>query len=743
VVTTVSATPTIGVLDFAKRLGSLGVPIFVAEPGVGSEFRRPSGWQALTVDGNAERLARFRAGDAVCAVTGDVLAVVDVDPRNGGDVGKVARVLRELNVRVFGVVATPGSGTHFYVAGHAELMTAHGLADWPGVDIQSHGANVFLPGTMRPRYGGAGYVVGDDADLDALAEGDADGSEALVGWVAEHRGSDDASFDASPPWDGTPPDKRQLAYMTTALRDQAAIVSATTTSRNNALFLAALKLGSYVKGAGLPDRQVAEALTEAATTNGLVADDGLGQTRATIRSGIRASKPRAVPSATDVADVFGATSVEVVTDAMAFQVTEVDGDSIATDETGDAKSANARKLVLTAASTIKPRRVRWLWASRLALGSLALLAGMEGLGKSTLAYWLVARITRGELPGEYEGTPRGVLICASEDSWEHTIVPRLIAAGADLTRVFRVEVVTADDVHLGLSLPRDLRAVERAAREADAALLLLDPLMSRLADDLDTHRDGDVRRALEPLVALADRAGMAVLGLIHHNKSGSTDPLQLVMGSKAFTAVARSVHTVIADPDDETVARRLFGTPKNNLGRSDLPVLAFTIESHAVPTDDGDAWTGRLAWADAEVGGTIADAMRRAADTGEDRTATSEAVEWLRQYMVMQGTRVPSADVKLAARKEGHSDSALHRARKHLRLTVEQENFPRRTFWAASAEQLQSWSQSFAPARGEITTETTDTTGQSRLAVDPVVSVVSAVGNRHSANTTALPGETQ
>ena len=59
------------------------------------------------------------------------------------------------------------------------------------------------------------------------------------------------------------------------------------------------------------------------------------------------------------------------------------------------------------------------------------------------------------------------------------------------------------------------------------------------------------------------------------------------MGSKAFTAVARSVHTVVPDPDDETDQRRLFGTPKNNLGRSDLPTLAFTITGHPIDTDDG------------------------------------------------------------------------------------------------------------------------------------------------------------
>ena len=53
------------------------------------------------------------------------------------------------------------------------------------------------------------------------------------------------------------------------------------------------------------------------------------------------------------------------------------------------------------------------------------------------------------------------------------------------------------------------------------------------------------------------------------------------------------MHTVVPDPDDEADARRLFGTPKNNLGRADLPTLGFTIVSHAVETDEGTNWTGR------------------------------------------------------------------------------------------------------------------------------------------------------
>ena len=117
--------------------------------------------------------------------------------------------------------------------------------------------------------------------------------------------------------------------------------------------------------------------------------------------------------------------------------------------------------------------------------------------------------------GVYAGEPRAVIVAATEDSWEHTIVPRLMAAGADLDRIFRVDVTVSDGFDSALVLPADLNQLEKNVIEVGAALVLLDPLVSRLSAGLDTHKDAEVRRALEPLVALADRASATVLGLIH------------------------------------------------------------------------------------------------------------------------------------------------------------------------------------------------------------------------------------
>ena len=339
----------------------------------------------------------------------------------------------------------------------------------------------------------------------------------------------------------------------------------------------------------------------------------------------------------------------------------------------------ARTVSLTPASRIKVRPVRWLWQDRVPLGSLALLAGREGIGKSTVGYTMAADITRGQLAGQYLGQPKSVIVAATEDSWEHTIVPRLMAADADLERIYRVDVTTFEGIATGLSLPRDLTAVERSVLKVDAALILLDPLMSRLDGKLDTHKDAEVRQALEPLTALADRTSAAVVGLIHVNKSSSGDPLTLIMGSRAFAAVARSVMYVMTDPDDESI--RLLGTPKNNLGRTDLPTLVFRIDSaHVADTDEGPVWTGKVVWI-GESERTIREALESAAEGTETRSAAAEAGDWLADYLNSQGGSADYAELKAAGQKAGHSIDSLKRSRNKLGIGSQSYGFPRKSRW--------------------------------------------------------------
>jgi hypothetical protein len=344
----------------------------------------------------------------------------------------------------------------------------------------------------------------------------------------------------------------------------------------------------------------------------------------------------------------------------------------------DVHDAPWRRLKLTPASEIPLKPVRWTWEARIPAGAVTLVPGREGIGKSLLLTWLAAGLTQGTLPGLHEGTPKAVLYAASEDSWERTIAPRLHAAGADLGMVYRVEVEEEGGLTLPLTLPVDCAALTQEIPKRGVAMLALDPLMSVIASGIDTHKDRELRLALEPLAHVADSTGCAVVGLAHFNKSSSTDVLNLVTGSRAFTSVLRSVIAVARDPDSEDGAC-VLSQAKNNLGRLDLPSLGYLIDSVQVPTNEGPADVGRLRFT-GEVERSVSEILGERGDR-EERSERDEAAEWLRGYLEEHDGEATRADIVVAAKLDGISERTLDRARSRAKVTAKRAGFGQGAVW--------------------------------------------------------------
>ena len=158
---------------------------------------------------------------------------------------------------------------------------------------------------------------------------------------------------------------------------------------------------------------------------------------------------------------------------------------------------------------------------------------------------------------------------SAEDGIEDTIVARLKAQNADLTKITICKRIremndSGEMTRRGFNLTRDLPHLERLLdQHPDTKSVIIDPV-SAYAGRADTHKNAEMRtEVLDPLSEMAERRGVAVIAITHWNK-GSGGSLERISGSIAFPAAARQVWGFTADPEEATRTLMLFG--KSNVG---------------------------------------------------------------------------------------------------------------------------------------------------------------------------------
>ncbi len=320
--------------------------------------------------------------------------------------------------------------------------------------------------------------------------------------------------------------------------------------------------------------------------------------------------------------------------------------------------------------TVSPEHVSWLWPARLPLGKVSLLDGDPGLGKSTVTLDIAARVSRGwPMPdGTGGGDPAGVVVVSAEDGLADTIVPRLVAAGADLSRIVAIDKAPDEEGGHPFVIPDDMPFLERAIADADARLVVIDPLMAFLSGSTNSHRDQDVRRALARVHDLAERAG-AVLWVVRHlNKTTGGPAVYRGGGSIGIIGAARSGLLVARDPDNDEA--RVLASTKSNLC-APPPSLSWHLKN----TESGVA---RVVWDGPSEHG--ADALLSLPTSGDERTSREEAKDFLRDFLA--AGPVGAKEAQSAARESGISDATLRRARLDLGVVLERAGFQGRSMWS-------------------------------------------------------------
>lgn len=324
---------------------------------------------------------------------------------------------------------------------------------------------------------------------------------------------------------------------------------------------------------------------------------------------------------------------------------------------------------VTAASLIRgdsitPEPINWLWPGWLAGGKMHILGGQAGGGKTTIALALAATLTGGGRWPDGSKAPVGsVVIWSGEDDPKDTLVPRLIAMGADRRRIHFVSGMIEGGKPRPFDPASDMPALQEGIESlGDVRLLVIDPIVSAIAGD--SHKNAETRRGLQPLVDLAQTLGCALLGITHFSKgTQGREPIDRITGSLAFAALARIVLVCAKEQQTEQdrPPRRLFLRAKSNIGLDDGG-FAYDLHHNELHDYPG-VQASSVLWGKA-VQGCARDILADAETPREDGGALAEAQDWLRDFLA-EGPQT-QREVMAAAEAHCHARATVTRAKKAL-----------------------------------------------------------------------------
>ena len=184
---------------------------------------------------------------------------------------------------------------------------------------------------------------------------------------------------------------------------------------------------------------------------------------------------------------------------------------------------------------IEQTSVEWLWFPYIPFGKLTIIQGNPGEGKTYFTMMLTAACTNRKLfPNMEDIEPFNVIYQTAEYGMGDTIKPRLVEAGADLSRVMVI-----DDSEEVLTLSDD--RIEKAVRQNHVRLVIIDPVQAFIGADVDMNRANEVRPVFRKLGMIAEKTSCAIVLIGHLNKSSGTQSTYRGLGSIDIMAAVRSL----------------------------------------------------------------------------------------------------------------------------------------------------------------------------------------------------------
>lgn len=317
-------------------------------------------------------------------------------------------------------------------------------------------------------------------------------------------------------------------------------------------------------------------------------------------------------------------------------------------------------VVIERGSDLRIVPVAWLWRDWLARGKLHLLAGAPGQGKTTIALAFAATVTSGgRWPNGASCKPGNVLIYSGEDDPADTLAPRLLASGADMSRCYFVKGTRIDGAEQAFDPARDMDKLRQCIANMPGGidLLIVDPIVGAVTGD--SHKNTETRRGLQPLVDLAAECRCALIGITHFQKGGQgTDPSMRVIGSVAFTALARVVMVAAKVQSEDDKPLRVLARAKSNIGPDDGG-FEYHLEQTEIQTD---VFASHVAWGNAVDGS----ARELLTDPDDDAGNDANDAATILQAELVSDCWTPADAAKKAVTRQGFTAKQVWSASKKL-----------------------------------------------------------------------------
>lgn len=294
-------------------------------------------------------------------------------------------------------------------------------------------------------------------------------------------------------------------------------------------------------------------------------------------------------------------------------------------------------------SEVQQTEVEWLWYPYIPFGKLTIIQGNPGEGKTFFAMQLAAACTnRKFLPQMDPFEPFNMIFQTAEDGLGDTVKPRLLSAEADLERVLVI-----DDTDNPLTLADE--RIEKAIRENNARLVIIDPLQAFLGANIDMNRANEVRPVFRRLADVAQATNCAIVMIGHLNKASGSQSTYRGLGSIDITAVVRSLLFIGKVKTDPTT--RVIVHEKSSLappGQS----LAFSLGD-----EKGFRWIGAY---DISAEDLLAGGEGRKTELKQD-----QAVKLMTE-LLSKGKKVSIAEINREAAERGISERTVRLARNSM-----------------------------------------------------------------------------